>query len=223
MYHGGRFRSTSHFLPAPLCRVSVSSTCAQPVFQALLFAHCLWHNLVFCEFTFAPYTAQLVCAACLCKRTGSRPPHAARLSSSFDKLSRWRGLFTRPGADQVPPPCVQAQTSPQVCQIILCCRVWSSATCWLLILPFTFHMVGSWPIILDVFCNGRPCNIAKIWCKFSQKYGQNLHADVTALFLTLNLATCVKTFCERRRNLAGWLVWGSVFSVLVTSVWLSHI
>lgn len=74
MYHGERFKSASHSQPAPPCSVSLSSPCAQPVFQALLFAHCLWHNPVFWEITFAPHTAQPVCAACLCKCIGSRPP-----------------------------------------------------------------------------------------------------------------------------------------------------
>lgn len=95
------------------------------------------------------------CSTCVLRVYASAkarvPPHAGGLSSSFDKLTRWGGLFTRPGADEVPPPCVQAQTSPQVCQIRLCCRLWSSATCWLLILAFTFHTVGSWPIVLGVF------------------------------------------------------------------------
>lgn len=61
--------------------------------------------------------------------------------------------------------------------------------------------------VLDVFYNGRPFKHCQIWCKFSQKYGQSLHADVTALFQTLNLAICVKTFCERRRKEQdSWLV-----------------
>lgn len=86
-------------------------------------------------------------------------------------------------------------------------------------------MVGSWPIVLDVFYKERPFQHCQIWCRFSQNHVNNLRADVTALFLTLSLATCVKVFCERRRRKEqdSWLVWGPVFSVLVTSVWLSNI
>lgn len=42
------FESTTHSLPAPPCSISpfFSPPCAQPVFQALLFALCLWHNPV---------------------------------------------------------------------------------------------------------------------------------------------------------------------------------
>lgn len=210
MYYGG-----THSNPPPIPRlhlpaVFLSLPPALSQFFRLFYLLSASGTTVFWEITFAPHTAQPMRGTCLCKRMCLRPPSSARLSSSFDKLTCWRGLFTHLRADYVPPPCVQAQTSPQVCQISVAGagplpRVdfpfWPSRFTWLAV-GLSFLMQ---------FKMGAHLNIARYDASLARNMATTCTLTLQHYFgLQIWLPACVNT------ARGGWLVCGSVFTVTTT-------
>lgn len=136
-----------------------------------------------CEKSPLHHTLPGLCATRVCASARARVPLArpVQVPPLTNRLAK-EGYSHAPGADYVPPPCVQAQTSPQACQIILCCRLsgplprvdfsfWPSRLTWL----------APGLSFLMCFKMGARLNVAKYSAWFSRRYGRNLHADVTAL------------------------------------------